>query len=70
MPLSMTLVVWRNWGADLEAVHLQPPLVIDVHVLLLGSSKELLIVQQLDVSHRLFHLNNKAKSGCAVMVPN
>ena len=37
----------------LEAMHLQAPLVINVHILLLGRCEELLIVQQLHVSNVL-----------------
>ena len=52
--------------AYLEAVHLQASLVIDVHIFLLGSRKELLIVQELDVPHSLFHLDSQAtgQSAC------
>ena len=49
----------------LEAVHLQASLVIDVHILLLGSCKELLIVQKLDIPDSLFHLDGQAKGQSA-----
>jgi len=41
----------------LQTVNLQASFVIYVHILLLSSSKELLIVQQLHISDSLFHLH-------------
>ena len=51
--------------AYLEAVHLQASLIVDVHVLLLGSRKELLTVQKLDIPDSLFHLDSQAKGQSA-----
>ncbi len=45
--------------SHLEAVHLQAPLVIDVHVLLLGRREELLIVQECGVPHRFSDLHHR-----------
>jgi len=33
-----------EWGAHLEAMNLQPPLVIDVNILFLGCREKLLVV--------------------------
>lgn len=41
----------------LQTMNFQASFVIYVHILLLSSSKELLIVQQLHVSNSLFHLH-------------
>ena len=41
----------------LQTMNFQASLIIYVHILLLSSSKELLIVQQLHVSDSLFHLH-------------
>lgn len=53
--------------AHLEAVHLQATLVIDIHILLLGSCKELLIVQKLNIPDGFFHLNSQDKGHLACM---
>ena len=46
-------------GPHLEAVHLDPPLVVYVHVLLLRRRPELLVVQEVHVAHRFSHLRTQ-----------
>jgi hypothetical protein len=53
--------LWRHVVA--QAVHLQPPLVVYVHVLLLSGCKEELVVQEGDVTRRLLDLQDTAKRG-------